>query len=346
MVAQRGTEGAERERCASAQGHSLGRAPAVSLANRSGQSVRRCCTSGIAGAVAGSTDRATTAKPVGMAARVDSDLAATRHCVRTSSFIAREDFEVRPISKPQTATGERIGRGRVGCGCGSAMLDARARPQRANSWGGTHVANSGGKGGDLVVRAPHAAALTRQGAMGNLAIQSRKILTTYLFLRLRSGRIWWAQMYRLVVPLSSRTWTCTECSCTHSVGRGHTFHVHNRVRYSCTRTAYARHAHRVVHYMHRIHAVCAEYCMRVHSVRIVKEHLIPGRRVVPHDRPRDVFPVWIAPTNRKRKSSIRGALRQAARFLPTPPEAPGGGQVHPASARKPSKPMGPHTGIT
>ena len=151
-----------------------------------------------------------------------------------------------------------------------------------------------------------AAALTRQGALGNLAIQSGKPLTTYLFLRLRSGRIWWAQMYRLVVPLSSRTWTCTECSCTHSVGRGHRFHVHNRVRYSCTRTAYARHAHRVVHYMRRIHAVCAEYCMRVHSVRIVKEHLIPGRRAVPRDRPRDVFPVWIAPTKGNGSLPSRG----------------------------------------
>ena len=78
-----------------------------------------------------------------MAARVDSDLAATRHCVRTSSFIAREDFEVRPISKPQTATGERIGRGRVGVGLGLVAVrrcwDARARPQRARLLGGTHL---------------------------------------------------------------------------------------------------------------------------------------------------------------------------------------------------------------
>ena len=66
--------------------------PADSVANRSGQSVRRCCTSGAAGEAAGSTDRATTAKPKGMVGRVVSDLATTRHCVSASSFIARDDF--------------------------------------------------------------------------------------------------------------------------------------------------------------------------------------------------------------------------------------------------------------
>ena len=62
--------------------------PADTVANRSGQSVRRCATSGAAGEAAGSTDRATTAKPEGMLGRVVSDLVTTsRHCV-SSNFIA------------------------------------------------------------------------------------------------------------------------------------------------------------------------------------------------------------------------------------------------------------------
>ena len=50
--------------------------------------MRRCCTSGAAGEAAGSTDRATTAKPKGIVGRVVRDLATTRHCVSASSFIA------------------------------------------------------------------------------------------------------------------------------------------------------------------------------------------------------------------------------------------------------------------
>ena len=65
--------------------------PADTVANRSGQSVRRCCTTGAAGEAAGSTDRATTAKPEGMLGRVVSDLVATsRHCISASNFIASQ----------------------------------------------------------------------------------------------------------------------------------------------------------------------------------------------------------------------------------------------------------------
>ena len=63
--------------------------PADTVANRSGQSVRRCCTTGAAGEAAGSTDRATTAKPEGMLGRVVSDLVTTsRHCISAINFIA------------------------------------------------------------------------------------------------------------------------------------------------------------------------------------------------------------------------------------------------------------------
>ena len=65
--------------------------PADTVANRSGQSVRRCCTTGAAGEAAGSTDRATTAKPEGMLGRVVSDLVTTsRHCISASNFIASQ----------------------------------------------------------------------------------------------------------------------------------------------------------------------------------------------------------------------------------------------------------------
>lgn len=73
--------------------------------------MRRCCTSGAAGEAAGSTDRATTAKPMGMVGRVVSDLAATRNCVSASSFIARDGFGARPAAEWLAASMAGGGRG-------------------------------------------------------------------------------------------------------------------------------------------------------------------------------------------------------------------------------------------
>lgn len=150
--------------------------PADTVANRSGQSVRRCATSGAAGEAAGSTDRATTAKPEGMLGRVVSDLVTTsRHCV-SSNFIATTVGSAGSSPVPQrlrhnTALTNTAPRDTV-----------PARSRRSRGAGMPYVnsyANS-------FIRA-----FNSRGTKRN----DRNAESYFDFIgRLRSTRIWWAQM--------------------------------------------------------------------------------------------------------------------------------------------------------